>query len=67
MNLDTEIPAPTWDITKQPEKEDEPHLETRDATGPSEENHSPYISSEGNSPPQSPAEAGPPLIPGADL
>ena len=40
--LDTESLAPMWDITEQPEKEkDEPHLDTRDASGPSKENHSP--------------------------
>ena len=38
-------------ITEQPVKKDEPHLDTRDASGPSEENHSPYISSEENSSP----------------
>ena len=40
--LDTERPAPMCDITEQPEKEkDEPHLDTRDASGAPKENYPP--------------------------
>ena len=59
-----------WDITEQPEKDkDRPNLDTRDPSGPLKEDCSPYISSlwGGKLSSQHSAEAGPPLLPGADL